>query len=207
MADLIMVAGGSRSGKSAVAEALLDGFERLAYIATLEILDEEMRERVALHRSRRSSAWQTVEAPHYLERAIRDLPPCEGVLLDCLTGWLSNRLLAEEQACAEGERVALDGILEELDGVLRAVVESPVKRLVVVTNEVGSGVVPPSSLGRRFRDLQGWANQRLAAAAERVLLVQFGLVSELKSESVVETMPRSCEHGDIDGVDGQDRQQ
>jgi adenosylcobinamide kinase / adenosylcobinamide-phosphate guanylyltransferase len=194
MARIVMVAGGSRSGKSAVAEARLAGCGRAAYVATFEVLDEEIAARVAAHRARRPAHWQTIEAPHDLVAGLGEVAgDAGGVLVDCLTGFLSNRLLAAEHAaCAGGAEakdatgpeavraVDLSPLLAEVDRFLDAARAHPANEIVVVTNEVGCGVVPPSELGRRFRDLQGWANQRLAAAADEVFLVRFGISERLK---------------------------
>ena len=157
-----LVLGGARSGKSRYAERLITTLPPpWAYVATAEAGDEEMAARIKAHRARRSADWRMLEAPCDLVAALaacKEMP----VLIDCLTLWLSNLMLAEADIDAEVER---------LEKALAAMT-APV---VMVANEVGSGIVPENGLARRFRDLQGRANQRLAARAERVVLVVAGL--------------------------------
>jgi adenosylcobinamide kinase/adenosylcobinamide-phosphate guanylyltransferase len=163
MAQLTLVLGGARSGKSRYAEGLIAALlPPWIYIATAEPGDAEMAERIALHRSRRGGGWQTIEAPHDLTAALATAAAGAPVLVDCVTLWLSNRMLADADMEAEvaGLEAALDGR------------RSPA---VLVSNEVGSGIVPDNALARRFRDLQGRLNQRLAARADRVVLVVAGL--------------------------------
>jgi len=164
---LTFVLGGARSGKSRYAEGLIAALPPpWGYIATAEAGDAEMAERIAAHRAWRSAQWRTVEAPHDLAAALKT---CESrpVLVDCLTLWLSNLMLAGADIDAEIAR------LETALGAATALV-------VLVANEVGSGLVPDHPLGRRFRDLQGILNQRIAARADRVVLVVAGLPLFLK---------------------------
>lgn len=166
---LTLVLGGARSGKSALAEALVLG-SGLApvYIATGEALDEEMAARIRRHRAERGAAWRTVEAPlalaDALEEHAREGSAC---LVDCLTLWLSNLLGAERDVPAEvaalGRRLAL--------------VPAPV---TLVSNEVGGGIVPANPLARRFVDEAGRLHQALAAQASQVVLVTAGLPLWLK---------------------------
>ena len=162
-ARLTLVLGGARSGKSRYAEGLIAALPPpWIYVATAEAGDAEMAERIAVHRSRRGAAWQTIEAPHDLAGALAGAMVDAAVLVDCLTLWLSNRMLANADPNADIDR--LERALDERSG--------PV---VLVANEVGSGIVPDNALGRRFRDLQGVLNQRLAARADRVVLMVAGL--------------------------------
>ena len=165
-AKITLVLGGARSGKSRHAENLIAALPPpWIYVATAEAGDAEMTERIAAHRARRGAAWRTLEAPRDLAAALKS---CAGpVLVDCLTLWLSNLLLAE--ADVEAEIVQLEDAL--------AVLKGPV---VLVANEVGSGIVPDHPLGRRFRDLQGLVNQRMGARADRVVLIVAGLPLALK---------------------------
>lgn len=166
-APLILVLGGARSGKSRHAEALVAGFPApWTYIATAEAFDEEMAARIAEHRARRGADWHTLDAPRDLPEAIRGAP-ARPMLVDCLTLWLSNLMLAEADIAA-----ATDALLAAL-----AARRAPV---VLVSNEVGAGIVPATSLGRRFRDAQGVLNQRVAAAADAATLVVAGLPLRLK---------------------------
>jgi adenosylcobinamide kinase/adenosylcobinamide-phosphate guanylyltransferase len=163
---LTLVLGGARSGKSRHAEALIThAAPPWTYIATAEALDDEMRDRIAHHRVRRHARWQTVDAPLDLAGAIAGL--AGPALIDCLTLWLSNAMLAERDIEAESERL------------LAALAAAP-GPLVAVSNEVGLGLVPETPLGRAFRDAQGRLNQRVAAAADRVIFMAAGLPLSLK---------------------------
>jgi adenosylcobinamide kinase / adenosylcobinamide-phosphate guanylyltransferase len=164
---LTLVLGGARSGKSRYAEGLITALPPpWTYIATAEAGDDEMAARIAGHRARRGTQWHTVEASRALVQA---LSACgaEPVLVDCLTLWLSNLMLAEADIGAE--TVQLEQVLAAANGPR-----------VLVANEVGSGIVPSTALGRRFRDQQGLLNQRIAACAERVILTVAGLPLALK---------------------------
>jgi adenosylcobinamide kinase/adenosylcobinamide-phosphate guanylyltransferase len=164
---LTLVLGGARSGKSRYAEGLITALPPpWTYIATAEAGDDEMAARIAGHRARRGTQWHTVEASRALVQA---LSACgaEPVLVDCLTLWLSNLMLAE--ADIDAETVQLEQVLAAANGPR-----------VLVANEVGSGIVPSTALGRRFRDQQGLLNQRIAACAERVILTVAGLPLALK---------------------------
>ena|SRR5947209_1014910 len=168
MAPLILVIGGARSGKSRHAEQLIAEYlPPWIYVATAEALDEEMHQRIAAHRARRDERWQTLEAPHALADAVRQTAPDQPLLIDCLTLWLSNRLHVD--ADIEQELVVL---LDALDTRTAAT--------IVVSNEVGLGIVPDNALARRFRDAAGAANQMLAARAERVDFIAVGLPLRLK---------------------------
>jgi adenosylcobinamide kinase/adenosylcobinamide-phosphate guanylyltransferase len=166
-AVLTLVLGGARSGKSRYAESLIAVLPPpWAYVATAEAGDHEMAVRIRTHRARRGPSWHTIEAPRDLTAAFA---ACERmpVLVDCLTLWLSNLMLADAEINAEVGR---------LEEALAATV-APV---VLVANEVGSGIVPDHVLGRKFRDLQGLLNQRIAARADRVVLMVAGLPLALK---------------------------
>ena len=165
-----LVLGGARSGKSAFAERLAraEGGDAI-YVATATAGDEEMRARIAHHRDRRGEGWRTVEEPLALAEVIRREAAGGGaVLVDCLTLWLSNLMHAGRDVEAETA-----GLIAALDGA-----GGPV---VLVSNEVGMGLVPDTSLGRRFRDAQGRLNQAVAAAVPRVVFVAAGLPLELKA--------------------------
>jgi adenosylcobinamide kinase/adenosylcobinamide-phosphate guanylyltransferase len=166
--SLTFVLGGARSGKSAHAEKLVAAMPSpWTYIATAQAYDDEMAERIALHRARRGEGWETIDAPLDLASALRAVPEGRPVLADCLTLWLSNHMLAEHD---------LDALSTELEEVL-AVPRGP---WFVVSNEVGLGIVPDNALGRRFRDAQGRLNQRVAAAADRVLFMVAGIPMQVK---------------------------
>ena len=165
---LTFVLGGARSGKSTHAEKLISGSPApWLYVATAQAFDEEMRERIAQHRARRGEGWTTAEAPLDLAAALAGAPERQPVLVDCLTLWLSNHMLAGHDVDAESDRLA-------------AVLARPRGPWFVVSNEVGLGVVPDNALGRRFRDAQGRLNRQVAEAADRVVLMVAGLPMQVK---------------------------
>jgi adenosylcobinamide kinase/adenosylcobinamide-phosphate guanylyltransferase len=161
--QLTLVLGGARSGKSRYAESLVTACPPpWLYVATAEPRDDEMRARIAEHRARRGADWRAIEAPRDLAGALDRNSAGGAVLVDCLTLWLSNLMLADGDIEAESARLetALSGVAGPL---------------VLVSNEVGSSIVPDNALARRFRDAQGRLNQRIAARADRVVLMVAGL--------------------------------
>jgi adenosylcobinamide kinase / adenosylcobinamide-phosphate guanylyltransferase len=183
---LTLILGGARSGKSRYAQSLCQSSSQVVYIATAradeQASDQEMRERIARHRTDRPVGWQTIEEPLDLSRAIRAAPVEAILLIDCITLWISNLMweLREQPYAAQEEE-----ILTRVDDLAastrqRAERSSAAGEVIVVSNEVGSGLVPEHQLGRAFRDLQGFANQRLAQAADRVILIVAGLPLLLK---------------------------
>ncbi|MCK0196567.1 bifunctional adenosylcobinamide kinase/adenosylcobinamide-phosphate guanylyltransferase [Ancylobacter sp. 6x-1] len=168
--SLTLVLGGARSGKSRHAEHLIEAQPApWCYLATAQAYDAEMTDRIALHRSRRGAGWETIDAPHHLAAALRTVPPGRPVLIDCLTLWLANRMLAEADLDMEG--AVLTTALLGHDG-----------EIVIVSNEVGLSIVPENALARRFRDAQGRLNQRIAEIADRVLFMVAGLPMTVKDE-------------------------
>jgi adenosylcobinamide kinase / adenosylcobinamide-phosphate guanylyltransferase len=160
---LTLVLGGARSGKSRYAESLITArAPPWIYLATGQAGDDEMAQRIAAHRVRRNVGWQTIEVPHDLAGALDAAAAQVPLLVDCVTLWLTNRMLAE--ADVDAEIAHLEDALARRTGAA-----------VLVSNEVGYGIVPENALARRFRDAQGWLNQRLAARADRVVLVVAGL--------------------------------
>ncbi|NMB47159.1 MAG: bifunctional adenosylcobinamide kinase/adenosylcobinamide-phosphate guanylyltransferase [Firmicutes bacterium] len=180
--QLILVTGGVRSGKSRLAEAMALAIGGpAAYIATSRIEDEEMLERVSRHQERRPADWVTIDAPWDLAEALRKLPAgTRTVIIDCLGVFVSNLLLkyagSNDPTQLEVEKQVLDTVSSFLQAQAAASVTT-----IVVTNETGLGVVPPSALGRAFRDYLGWANQMVAAAADRVYLVVAGIPLLIKN--------------------------
>ena len=166
--QLTLVLGGARSGKSRHAETLIEALPApWIYIATAQAYDEEMRARIAEHRARRSPDWRTIDAPMALPEALRAVPPGRPVLVDCLTLWLTNLILAERDiAIATGDLMLA---CREAQGPI-----------VLVSNEVGLGIVPENALARRFRDEAGRLHQRLASQAERVVFMVAGLPMQVK---------------------------
>lgn len=173
MSKVVLVTGGARSGKSRFAERLAEGFAPLrGYLATGEPGDAEMAKRIARHQGRRGADWQTVEEPLQVEQAIRANDDRFSVLLlDCVTLWMSNLLFRCEGGAAE----ALTRV-ESFTGSF-PFFKTP---LVIVTNEVGMGIVPEHPLARSFRDLAGEANEMIAAAADEVYVTISGLPLKLK---------------------------
>jgi adenosylcobinamide kinase / adenosylcobinamide-phosphate guanylyltransferase len=169
-AKLTFVIGGTRSGKSRYAESLIGALPPpWFYLATATAADDEMTARIEAHRARRVGSWRTVEAPCDIAGALAACGKAPA-LVDCLTLWLSNLMLAEADIGAE---------IDRLEHALQAAA-APV---VLVANEVGSGIVPDHPLGRRFRDWQGFVNQRMAACADRVVLMVAGLPLVLKGDA------------------------
>jgi adenosylcobinamide kinase/adenosylcobinamide-phosphate guanylyltransferase len=156
------VIGGARSGKSRYAETLITALPPpWIYAATGQALDAEMAARIEAHRARRGAGWTTIEAPRDLAAALAAHAEAP-TLVDCLTLWLSNLMMADAQ------------IEQEIDRLAQALAKAAAP-VVLVANEVGSGIVPDNALARRFRDLQGGLNQRIAAQADQVVLVVAGL--------------------------------
>lgn len=180
MGDVWFVTGGARSGKSRFAERLAanTGLE-VVYVATLEPLDTEMEHRIARHQRERPASWRTVEAPHDVLSAL-DAAPLEAcVLLDCLSLWVTNLLLTGPPEPGPEDVALLAEATEDRLSDLLVRAASRRGPLIVVTNEVGSGLVPENALGRAFRDVLGWANQQVAAASDRAWLLVAGRAVEL----------------------------
>jgi adenosylcobinamide kinase/adenosylcobinamide-phosphate guanylyltransferase len=193
--ELVLILGGARGGKSSYAEKLAAQFgERVLHVATAQAGDAEMEARIAIHRRSRPAAWRTIEAPTAVGEAIRAalaVQPTDVVVLDCLTLLVSNVILdglwlSEEDFDDVDEAAARQRVEAEIDGLLGAYQSGDVP-WIVVSNEVGWGVVPPYPLGRVYRDLLGWTNQRLAALADRVYLVVAGLPVDVKALSEAES--------------------
>lgn len=168
-----LVLGGARSGKTRHALEIAEGLHgdmKLApvYVATAQAFDGEMTDRIERHQAERGPHWRTVEAPMDLAAAIRDASDDDTVLLvDCLTLWISNLMLADRDPEAEAE------------GLIAALNAAP-GPVIVVSNEVGLGIVPENALARRFRDVQGRLNQLIASVADRVEFIAAGLPLRLK---------------------------
>lgn len=169
MKELIL--GGARSGKSRLAEQRASSAQQdVLYIATAQAYDEEMNERITRHQNDRPAQWQTLEEPLYLARVLRENAK-EGqvILVDCLTLWLSNLLCTDDASFFAAEKNALLECYRQLPG-----------KLILVSNEVGQGVVPDNALARRFIDEAGWLHQSLAAQSDQVTFVTAGIAQQLK---------------------------
>ena len=166
---LVLVLGGARSGKSRHAERLIEAQSPpYAYIATAQALDSEMTQRIAVHRDRRDGRWHSYDAPFDAAAQLDAHPSHQPVLLDCLTLWLTNHLLAD--ADLEAVTAELCDAIARREGLT-----------VVVSNEVGLGIVPDNALARRFRDAAGRLNQKVAQAADEVIFMVAGLPMVVKS--------------------------
>jgi adenosylcobinamide kinase/adenosylcobinamide-phosphate guanylyltransferase len=180
MSSLILLLGGARSGKSTTAlrMAAERGGDSVLFVATATASDDEMAARIAQHRAERPAAWQTLEAPRRVGEAIAQIVPLPDVIVvDCITLLAANALLALPESCTPAQANA--AILAEIDSLLAAQ-RASAAAWIVVSNEVGMGIVPPYRLGRLYRDALGSANQRLAAAADEVHLLIAGLTWRLK---------------------------
>ncbi|MCR5440465.1 MAG: bifunctional adenosylcobinamide kinase/adenosylcobinamide-phosphate guanylyltransferase [Selenomonas sp.] len=182
---IVLVTGGARSGKSTFAEKIVaQSGHAIAYIATSQIFDEEMRFRVALHRKRRPADWQTYEAPFDAQQAIEAAAKQhDAILFDCITIYLSNILCQlEEQELDKPEQIyALTH--QKISQLIAAAQAAAAQGAVVVfvTNEVGAGIVPENKLSRIYRDISGLANQQLAKAAADVYAVIAGIPVNIKA--------------------------
>ena len=163
-----LVLGGARSGKSRHAQALAEATgRRRTYLATAEARDEEMAARIAQHQAERSEGWQTLEAPLDMPEALGTVAESDVVLVDCLTLWLTNVMLGDRDVDTETE-------------ALVAALAAARQPVILVSNEVGLGLVPETPLGRAFRDAQGRLNQRMAEVVAEVRFVAAGLPLVLK---------------------------
>ena len=163
-----LLVGGAASGKSDIAEKICcdSGLDKF-YLATAQVFDNEMRTKIAHHRTARGESWCTIEEPFAAARIISERRTGEILLMDCATLWLTNHLLAEHDIAAQTR------------DLLSAIAATPAQ-IVIVTNEVGQGIVPENALARRFRNAQGRLNRDLAAQAETVVGVMAGLPFALK---------------------------
>ena len=176
MAEIILVTGGARSGKSTFAEklALKLGNGRAAYVATAQIFDAEMAERVAVHKARRDKSWTNFEAPFDAESILAEAGGV--VLFDCVTIYLTNWLLRQNL-----DDKNIHSEFEKWIGNLVTAAKNSRATVIFVSNEVGAGIVPENKLARVFRDFAGLANQRIAAVAEKVFLTVAGIAVDVKS--------------------------
>ena len=180
---IILITGGARSGKSLFAEQYATAQNgNVAYIATAQVYDQEMKLRVAEHRKRRAENWQTFEAPYDAEKAITQAALLGQVILfDCLTLYTSNLLLSPNTPHQPEDTITY--IMAQIDKLLVSA-RSSQKIVLFVTNEVGMGIVPDNALARQYRDIAGLVNQKVAATADEVYLVVSGLAIEIKKIAV-----------------------
>jgi adenosylcobinamide kinase/adenosylcobinamide-phosphate guanylyltransferase len=173
--EVVLITGGARSGKSRYAEERAAGLgARLLYLATGEPGDEEMARRIAEHRKRRGERWVTIEEPLQVRRTLAEHQgKVDCAVVDCLTLWVSNLLI---QRGEESVTKATEDLIQGLPQLNF--------HLLFVTNEVGWGIVPDNSLARQFRDLSGWANQRIAEVVDEVVLMIAGIPFTVKKASL-----------------------
>lgn len=182
MAKIILITGGCRSGKSLFATRLASDLEHnVIYIATGQGLDDEMRQRIKVHKARRSDRWRTIEAPTDVAQVITGLKQ-DGplILIDCLTMMVSNLILGQRQKRGNrGPEKVEREVLKKVASMLKALKKRK-SYAIIVTNEVGSGVVPDNRLARDFRDLAGRINQVVAKEADEVYLMVSGIPFRIK---------------------------
>ncbi len=180
---IILVTGGSRSGKSTFAENLYKDFDDVIYIATAKITDEEMEHRIARHRKSRNKNWVTYEGFKDLDKALDGISH-KKILLDCVTIMVTNLMFEDENIDFDNiTQEYMDDILEKVKKEFKKLIDKAREKncdLVLVTNEVGMGIVPESKLGRIFRDIAGWVNQYIASLSDEVYLVCCGIDLKIK---------------------------
>ena len=202
MGELILILGGARSGKSAEAVRIAGEREdgQVLFVATAEPGDDEMRLRIEKHRAERPEHWRTLEAPRNVGQAIgRQSHRFSTIIVDCITLLVSNLLVDRPDPYAEAVRQNVAGEIAELVSAATAMPDS--SRMIVVSNEVGTGMAPLTPLGRAFRDLVGQANQTLAAASDKAVLMVAGLPLVLKCEGSQRPVTTSLEPAtNADGV-------
>ncbi len=176
---LTLILGGARSGKSTYAQQLARerGGDDVLFVATAQALDDEMKARIGAHRRDRPAAWRTLEAPQDAGKLVWQAGPGAVVLVDCLTLLVSNAVLALPASAGATEAEA--AALAEVEGLITAYRQGEAS-WIVISNEVGLGLVPPYPVGRAYRDALGRANQRLAAEADEVLFIVAGIPLKLK---------------------------
>ncbi|MGB9672719.1 MAG: bifunctional adenosylcobinamide kinase/adenosylcobinamide-phosphate guanylyltransferase [Anaerolineales bacterium] len=176
MGKLTFILGGARSGKSQLAQQLaMERGGKVLFIATAQALDEEMRQRIQIHQQQRPDGWVTLEAPQAIVQSIPDdLSSIQLVLLDCMTLLVSNILLSLGDDNNIDEKRATQAVDQEVASILQWVEEHPLD-WIIVSNEVGLGLVPPYPLGRMYRDVLGRVNQKIAQRAQEVFFMLAGI--------------------------------
>ncbi|MCQ4574284.1 MAG: bifunctional adenosylcobinamide kinase/adenosylcobinamide-phosphate guanylyltransferase [Candidatus Brocadiales bacterium] len=173
MTKLTLILGGVRSGKSSYAVELAKKYKNVTYVATARVEDDEMKERVTMHKKLRPASWKTVESPENLSQTVEGLD-ADLILIDCLTLYVSNLLLDDNEK--EAKEKYITGAIEKLCGVSKDTGAD----VIMVSNEVGLGIVPADPLSRKFRDIAGRVNQIVASHADRVYFIAAGIPQKLK---------------------------
>lgn len=173
---ITLVLGGVGSGKSRYAQTLASREEEVVFLATAQACDEEMRKKIARHVRERPASWKTVEVPVELDQAILEHGNSSFLIIDCLTTFTANLLIATEGSC--------EAILDRTEKLSQALVQSQAS-VVLVSNEVGSGIVPEFPSGRQFRDILGQVNQRIARICDNVILMVAGYPLAVKGTAEV----------------------
>lgn len=189
---MILVTGGARSGKSSFGESLLFNKKKVLYIATSVVFDDEMRERVKSHRERRNKNWDTLESYKAIGDKIISLnKDYDGIILDCITIMITNLIMNDTSGFTQAEFNKLDyrveeaKILYEMKNMTSGFREMEIKyntKIVIITNEVGSGIVPENKLSREFRDIAGRVNQFLASESNEVYMAVSGIPVKIKGD-------------------------
>jgi adenosylcobinamide kinase / adenosylcobinamide-phosphate guanylyltransferase len=181
MGRLTLILGGARSGKSSYVQSLAEANGKLVtFIATAQALDEEMSLRIHKHRAERSSHWETLEIPYGIASHIQEIKS-EVVILDCITLLLSNVLMQFVKDDLVNEELFTEAVQKEVDELIATLRAHNQKQdWIIISNEVGLGLVPPYPMGRVYRDALGWANQQLARAADKVIFMVAGIPTVIK---------------------------
>lgn len=183
MSKIILITGGSRSGKSSFAESLYKDFDDVLYIATAIVTDDEMKSRIKKHIDSRNHNWTTYEGFKNLDKAIENIK-LNKIMLDCVTIMVTNLMFEREDLNLDNiSDKELDKLLYNIKEQFRLLIEKAREKnceLVMVTNEVGMGIVPEHKIGRIFRDIAGWTNQYIASLCDEVYLVSCGIPLKLK---------------------------
>jgi len=190
LSQIILILGGARSGKSSFAEkiAVELGGDGVVYLATAQALDEEMEDRIKHHQGQRPQSWETIEEPIEVSKVMKDIEDKKTVLMDCLTLFISNKILQNNKLEDEGsnlqEKFNIEkNIIKEIENIINIAHKKEIN-LIIVSNEVGQGIVPNNELSRLFRDIAGRANQYTADQADRVFLTIAGYPLDLKEVSL-----------------------
>jgi adenosylcobinamide kinase/adenosylcobinamide-phosphate guanylyltransferase len=179
MSEITFILGGARSGKSAYAQKLAqDSGRSVTFLATAEALDDEMADRIKMHKAERPSHWQTLEVPLGITSHIKEIQS-EVVILDCITLLVSNLMMQFAADDIVKDIFFIQAVQKEMEELISVIKESK-KHWIIISNEVGLGLVPPYQMGRVYRDGLGWANQRFAREADSVLLIVAGIPMVVK---------------------------